>query len=358
MRSWFANPWAFSLLGLMPLLSVLGLIAWRRRRQALSRLGSAFTLAALLPAGRRAAFVRRAVVSLGLTLLVVGAAGPQWGRDYSQAIAPGRDLVVVLDLSRSMFAEQPSRLHRATTALTDLADTLKQRGGHRMGLVVFAGRARVACPLTHDYDHFREIVTGFDPERPPPDLAATDDEASGTRIGLGLREALALHDARHRGFQEIILLSDGDDPARDGEWRLPAAEARRDGVPIHTVGLGDPEQRSPIPLGPGRFLEHDGARVLTRLEEGPLREIAEITEGTYTPARTQALPLGKLFREVIEPRGAREESDDALPMYQQRYAWFLGAALFLLSAELALGGRTRRNPPPVAPPSENEEGAA
>src|SRR5262249_23508532 len=153
--------------------------------------------------------------SLGLTVLVIGIAGPQWGRDWTQAVAPGRDLVVVLDLSRSMLAEQPSRLHRARAGLINLAESLRERGGHRVARVVFAGRAKVVCPLTHDYDHFREAVEEIDADRLPPDIAPTDDDPSGTRIGAGIRAAVDLHDPRNRGFQDVLLLSDGDDPARD-----------------------------------------------------------------------------------------------------------------------------------------------
>ncbi len=80
-------------------------------------------------------------MALGLIALILGTSGPQWGRDWDQSAAPGRDLVVVLDCSRSMFAETPSRLERAKTALLDLCDALKKRGGHRVALVVFAGSA-------------------------------------------------------------------------------------------------------------------------------------------------------------------------------------------------------------------------
>jgi Ca-activated chloride channel family protein len=354
LHHWFANPWAFGLLGLTPLLSLLGFFAARRRRRALARLGNLLTLEVLIASRPWRRFLRASALSLGLTLLVVGIAGPQWGRDWSQSVAPGRDLVVVLDVSRSMFAEQPSRLERARAALADLVRALKGHGGHRVALVAFAGRSTVLCPLTHDYDHFAETVAALDAQHLPRDVAATDDEVSGTRIGAGLREAAELLDPRYRGYQDVLLLSDGDDPASDGEWRLPAAEGRAREIPIHTVGLGDPDADSPIPLGDGRTLEHDGKPVRTRLREGPLREIAEMTEGIYIPARTKALPLGKLFREYIEGRPVREDSEDALPLYQQHYAWFLGAALALLAGEMALGGRTRSNRAAVAPPAEAE----
>jgi len=350
LRHWFLNPWAFPLLGLMPLLGLLGVFALRRRNRALARLGNHPALELLVAERGWVRVLRGFLASLGLTVLVVGMAGPQWGRDWTQATAPGRDLVVVLDLSRSMFAEQPSRLHWAKEGLVSLAQALKERVGHRVALVVFAGRAKVACPLTHDYDHFREVVEDLDPGRLPPEIAPDDDDPSGTRIGTGLRAAVELHEPRFAGYQDVLLLSDGDDPARDGEWRLPAAEARSRGIPVHTVGIGNPYEDSPILTADGPMRDPDDpdeGPVKTRLQEGPLREIAEITEGIYIPAHTQALPLGRLFRERIESRPAREDAEDSLPQYQQHYAWFLGGALLLLSLSVVVSGFSR--PRPVRP---------
>jgi Ca-activated chloride channel family protein len=345
LKHWFLNPWAFPLLGLMPLLGLLGAFALRRRSRALARLGSQPALELLVAERGWVRLLRGFLASLGLTVLVVGIAGPQWGRDWTQAVAPGRDLVVVLDLSRSMFAEQPSRLHRAKAGLTDLAQTLRERGGHRIALVVFAGRARVACPLTHDYDHFRETVEDIDPGRLPPEIAPADDDASGTRIGSGISAAVALHEPRLEGYQDVLLLSDGDDPARDGgDWRLPAAKARARGIAVHAVGIGDPDMGSTIPTPSGPLQDDDGNPVTTRLREGPLREIAELTEGIYIPAHTQALPLGRLFRERIESRPVREDVEDSLPQYQQHYPYFLGAALGLLSCSVVVSGFSRPRP--------------
>src|SRR6266851_1225018 len=246
MSHWFSNPISFTLLAVLPVLAFLGFFARRRRRKALMRLGSAPLMGATLATRDRTAGVRAVCQSLGILLLVVGLAGPQWGRDWIQA-APGRDVVVVLDMSRSMLAEQPSRFERAKAALVDLSWDVQQRGGHRLGLVVFAGGPKIVCPLTHDYDHFREALEQLDVNEPPEELRA-ESGSSGTRIGAGIREAAqAAHDDRYRGFQDILLVSDGDDPARDEEWRSGISAARERGIPVHTVGVGDPNNASPIP---------------------------------------------------------------------------------------------------------------
>src|SRR5262249_40027506 len=161
MSHWFSNPMSFVLLAVLPMLAILGYWARRRRRKALLQLGSAPALGAALAQRDRLGGVRAMCLSLGIVLLVVGAAGPQWGREWVQ-VAAGRDVVVVLDMSRSMSAEQPSRFQRAKEAIEDLSWDVQRRGGHRLGLVVFAGGAKSVCPLTHDYDHFREVLGQVD----------------------------------------------------------------------------------------------------------------------------------------------------------------------------------------------------
>jgi Ca-activated chloride channel family protein len=284
---------------------------------------------------------------LGLVLLIVSIAGPQWGRDWEQSAAPGRDLVVVLDLSRSMLAQDvlPSRAERAKKALEDLSYTVQQRGGHRLALVAFAAHARIVCPLTHDYEHFRSALADLDPAHPPNDLRAAGESApSGTRIGAGLRTAVETQDPRFRGFQDIMLISDGDDPGHDGEWREGIDAARAFRIPVHVIGIGNPSAGSPIPDKNGEPLRHRGQVILTRLDEKPLQAIARDTGGTYTPARTDTLPLGEIFHARIEPGRVHEESEDILPVYHQHYSWFLSTALMFLGFEMVLGRQRSRKP--------------
>jgi Ca-activated chloride channel family protein len=353
MHHWFAHSWALWLLAALPVLTIAGMLHRFGVRRALARVGDLLALRLLVARPGWLARLRGLCLSLGLSLLVMGIAGPQWGRDWEQTAAPGRDLVVVLDLSRSMLAETPSRLQRARAGLIDLSQTVQRRGGHRLALVVFAARAKLVCPLTHDYDHFREAVDSLGALT---DLGPGPNSPSGTRIGAGLQTAVAAHDPRFQGHQDILLLSDGDDPADDQEWRVGAEEARRLHIPIHVVGVGDPGTASPIPFRDGQQKYADRV-VLTRLQEQPLQEIARLTGGTYLPAPgTGTPPVGLLFRERIEPRGLREDNDDALPLYQQRYAWFLGPALLLLTLEMALGrtGGPKRRRQPTKPAKGGE----
>src|SRR5262249_14710042 len=146
-----------------------------------------------------------------------------------------------------------------------------------------------------------------------PDLGPGPAETSGTRIGAALLLATEAHDERFPGARDILLLSDGDDPARDGEWQAGVTAAKLKGIPVHVVGLGAPEEPHRLPTSAGP-LRHGDEEVRTRLEEAPLREIAEVTHGQYVPAHTRLLPLGDLYFDLIAALPQREESDDILPV--------------------------------------------
>lgn len=340
MRSWFSHPLALHAFWLVPLLAVFTIMARRRRHGALGQLGPliAVRLAKGRAPWRRTA--RAACWGLALLALIFAAAGPRWGRGREEGLVSGRDLVVVLDLSRSMLTRDvlPNRAKQAKRSLLDLADTIEQRGGHRLGLVVFAARPRVVCPLTHDYDHFRATVLEQDAAVPHPEIRPTGQDAiSGTRLGAALEAAVKLHDERFRGFQDILLLSDGDDPIRDGEWGEGVAAAQNAGIPVHVLGIGDPETASPVPGNGDSPLRHEDKAVQSRMEAELLRGIALRTGGTPILAGTRTVHLGDLFREVIEPAADRETGDDAVTTYQPRQVWFFAAALFLLTSEMLLG---------------------
>jgi Ca-activated chloride channel family protein len=344
LTTWFARPALLLGLTALPLLLVLSALAWLRRRRAIRMLGVR-RYVSFGPSMRR---WRGTLLFNGLLLLAVACAGPQWGRDYGQTRGTNSDVVVVLDLSRSMQAEQPSRQERALRLLYDLADTLQSRGGRRVALVVFAAEARLLFPLTPDYDHFRHCLRQIEREELPPLLPGPDTPlASGTRIGAGLRQAVAAADVAHGARPAIVLLSDGDDPAaNDEEWLGGVLAARAEGIHIHVVAVGDPDQPRTIPEG-AEVLRYRGQEVRTRLNEPLLQEIARRTGGEYLPAYTHFLPLGTLVSGILDqqPVSPGLEPDDALPVFRQQYLWFLAPALGLLLLSLCC------NEGPTAPRS-------
>jgi Ca-activated chloride channel family protein len=364
MRTLFSNPWFLALLGLLPALAWLGVWAGRRRARALALLGNAATLGPLLAIRRPLRRLRGIFWVLALLLLVAGAAGPRWGKDWDRGVT-GRDLIVVLDCSRSMLAENPSRLTRARAALAEMSEELQRRGGHRLGLVVFAGRAKLLCPLSHDYDLFREALA--DIKKPnverkqdsefakksemmaaDPDIRPGPREASGTRIGAGLREALRHRDPRFPGGCDVLLVSDGDDPANDGEWAEGAADMRLAGVAVYTVGVGNPNPSAAerkVRVDGVVQRKPDGSDVETVLTEDLLRDIARQTSGSYTPMRTNDRPqLGRLYLDLVADKPTREDADDAVPVLRPRYEWFLLPAFVFLCAAVAIPDRVLRFP--------------
>jgi tetratricopeptide (TPR) repeat protein len=345
---WFAYPQALTLLLALPLLANLVLLAWLARRRGWRLLGSLPALAALSSRLPRRRLMRGLLLGVGLLFVGVAAAGPQWGRDQAAISSAARDLVVVLDVSRSMLAETPSRQVRAQRVLADLATTLKQRGGHRVALVVGAAKAQLVVPLTTDYDLFHEAVMAQDAARLPAELRPGPNSTSGTRLGEMIQQAIAAHDAKYHGSQVILLVSDGDDPAEDGEWKDGATAARRAGIPVFTVGVGDPDKPSKIRIGEA-LLKYNDQPVESKLQEEPLKEIARRTDGTYFAVRTDNVAPGTLFPALLEAAAARPREAPALTTPQQHYRWFLGAGLLCLVGSLCIGDRRKVHEAKAAP---------
>jgi Ca-activated chloride channel family protein len=334
MRHWLSHPEILFVLAVLPGLAVLASADARRRKRVLASVGA---FPSIVLARRWPQSIRGFCLLLGLIALAVGAAGPRWGQDLTQPSAPGRDLVVVLDCSKSMFAEQPSRFERARDGLLDLAATFRKIGGHRVALVMFAARAELLCPLTHDYDHFRDVVKELDPELFDSEIGVEENSVSGTRIGLGIVEALRACDERFKAATDILLLSDGDDPAHDQEWQFGIDLARKSEIPIYVVGIGDQTKASAIPSDV-RSPNGDGAEIRTQLDERVLRAIAKGTGGTYFAARDKSFDLGSLYRNAIASKPQRDLSDDNLPTLRDRSPWFFEAGLGLLTGSILLGG--------------------
>ena len=335
----FARPELLWLLLVLPGLAALDWYAAVRRRWAATLIGRPGAVAGL----RTDPHPRRRwlglLYPLGWAALVLGLAGPRWGTSDTPGAAVGRDVVLVIDLSRSMSAQDLSansaaRWEAARDAARDLLDHLARRGGHRVAVVAFAARPTLLVPLTTDTDHARAVIEELDGRLPPPECRPGPDPdlGSGTRIGAALTLAVAAHDdPRFRGAQDIILLSDGDDPAADDrEWARGADAARAADIPVHTVGLGNPTAGAEVWGDDGPVHDEGGRAVLTKLNEPLLRQLAAETRGLYLAARRDPARLGEFYRGQIEPGPSRDVVVDDIPQPKERYPWFLApaAALF------------------------------
>jgi Ca-activated chloride channel family protein len=352
LSTWFARPALLLTLLAVPICSALFLFAYFRRKQMTARLGSSLQLRKSVFVGVRARRWKRFCLLAGVALAALACAGPQWGLDKSAQHRMGRDVIVVLDLSRSMNAEQPSRRELACRALRHLADTFEEHGGNRVALIAFAARPQLLFPLTQDCDHLRHVLEQIEADDIPK--LSFEEPVSGTRIGAALKLAVESIDRRRANRPVIVLLSDGDDPVEDDEWIEGITAASRKQIRIHTVGIGDPHRAENIPAG-REFLLYDGKPIPTKLNETRLREIARRTDGIYLAAHTQTLPLGTFVQHLLDADELREEepTGDELPVYQLRYAWFLFPAvlLFMLTIFLTEGPSLSRNESKMPPTS-------
>lgn len=257
----------------------------------------------------------------GLALVVVALARPCWGLRERVVFQQEQEILVALDLSASMDAEDvaPSRLERAKLLVAQMLDELK---GEQVGLVVFAGTAFLQVPLSSDYEIFREFL---------PLLNTRYLPSVGTDYAAMVETALdAFGDSEADRF--LIVLSDGEaDP--ENPWKEEAGKLKKRGVRVLALGLGTEEGKM-LPDGAGGFLKDErGAVVLSRLESGTLQALAEMTGGAYADS-SQWTNLASLVREkmTLAEKGEFEEKDGVDLV--ERYQWFLAPGLLLLLAGL------------------------
>ena len=329
------------------LLPALPLAVWallrhhRERRARLHDFGQPGLLAraSTIPS-ERLSVVRQALTVGGLSLALLAVARPQFGERPASLVHSGRDLLVLLDLSRSMNAADgeperlaPDRLSRLALAKGAVLEALAGSPGDRVGLVVFGGSAFLQLPLTADHAAFRRFL----------DAATTDDLANpATDLSRALAAAATTFEHEgERGFQSVLLLSDGE--SVEGDIGPPLKRLRLAGVPVFAIGVGTSEG-APVPAdsseAPERWhRDHIGRIVQSRLEEGDLRRAASETNGVYlrwTPGAGGGLSaaLGKLEKRTMSSRTSPERAD--------RFQWPLGLAILLLALEPMVVIKRRR----------------
>ena len=311
-----------------------------RGRDALGRFVAAPMQARLAQGastGRRA--TKLALVFATLLFGVLALMRPQTpGGTEAVARKIGADILVALDVSRSMLAEDaaPNRLARAKADVAEFVDRVR---GHRVGLVAFAGRAAVMCPLTTDYGYFHLVLRTVD---------ADAVGRGGTRLGDAIRKGVAAFGLNRGVSRLLLLITDGED---HDSFPLDAArEAVAAGVRIVAIGFGS-EDGSEITLtdpetGARRLLvDSDGAVVRSRLDGDLLREIALVTEGVYVPAGTSAIDLDAIAEAHIEPRLAEADTGVRRRAPTEYYFYLVLAALASLVAAVWAGAPRRRRTP-------------
>jgi Ca-activated chloride channel family protein len=331
----FAKPEYLYLLVAVPLLALAWLLAERRRRRDLARLGDAPLLTLLTgsldPRRRRA----KGILSLvGLTLLILAAARPQMGSRLELVEQRGLDVMVALDISSSMLARDmaPNRLEKAKLEVNDLLERLPAAN---VGLVVFAGGSFVQFPLTTDLGAARTLLEAARPEM---------ISLPGTAIGEAIRKAAGAFDQKTLKYKVLLLLTDGED--HDSDPAGAAREAAESGVVIYTIGFGKPEGE-PIPVldAKGNVIDYKkdkaGQTVLSRLDEATLQEIARVGNGAYFRATQSGREIEQIAG-LIQSMEQREAEGQFLVQRVERFQIPLALGLAALAGEFLLNERRRR----------------
>lgn len=327
----FAEPgWVHGLWAVLALAVVLAL-SERRAARALERLVAPALRARLVhratPAQRRA---RNALLCLSALCGVLALMRPQWGLEFVETPRASAELMVAIDVSRSMLAEDvvPNRLERAKAEVRDLLGMLE---GDHVGLIAFAGRASVLAPLTPDFGFFRLVLDELGPH---------SVSRGGTRLEEPIRKALAGFRATGDVSRAILLITDGED---HDSFPLDAArEAAERGIAVIAIGLGSAGGVEIPVTEPGtgaRELVRDaeGRAVRSRLDEETLREIARVTGGAYVPAGTGMLDLESIYSAHLAGLMRGQHAGAGRPLRTEGFQWLVLASLLSLVGAVALG---------------------
>ena len=346
----FGDAAMLHVLWLLPVLAVLMLYAARRRRRALLRFVEAGLLArsggdALADPARRV--LKAALLLAALGCLIVALARPAWDQVQEEVVQRGRDVVFVLDVSRSMLAQDlpPNRLERAKLAIRDTVDQLQ---GDRVALAVFAGTTVVKCPLTLDYGFFRMALA---------DVSPYSVSRGGTLVGDAVRKVVSdVFDQQRSNYRDIVLITDGED--HESFPVEAAAQAGEQGARLIAIGLGDERvgQRIPVVRGqagaaaPKTFLQHQGQEVWSRLDAATLRKMADATPGgVYLNVATGAVDLGEVYLRLIASAEGQEVGSQILERVEEKFQIFLVVCVLLLFLDIALRERNTPSASRLAP---------
>jgi Ca-activated chloride channel homolog len=321
----FANPEYFSALAIIPVLIILYVLFRLRRKKAIRAFGNPDILAPLMPnASNTRQGLKFLFILLAIVLIVVGLARPQFGAKLEKVKREGVEIIIALDVSNSMMAEdiQPNRLERAKRAISRLTERLSN---DKIGLIVFAGDAYVQIPITTDYSSAKLFLSAINTSIVPK---------QGTAIGSAINLASKSFTPSGESSKAIIIITDGenheDDPVE------MAKIAQKNGIIVHTIGMGLP-QGAPIPMinasGQKDFRrDKSGQVVVTKLDEKTLQEIAVSGGGKYIRANNTEVGINAIFDEINKMQKTELESR-VYSEYNDQFFYFLLAALALLAIE-------------------------
>lgn len=323
----FAEPKYLMLLLLIPVFFVIQALVLKFRAKRIRRFGDQTLVEKLMPSYSKAkVWLRLSLFAIAFLFFILGISRPQMGAILKEHKTRGAEVMVVLDVSNSMLAQDysPNRLERAKLAISRMVDKLRD---DRIGLIVFAGNSFVQLPITTDYVSAKMFLSSISTESVP---------IQGTAMGEAISTALRSFSAQSDKSRAIIVITDGENHEDD-----PVAAARQAaelGVRVFTIGVGSP-QGTMIPMGDGQYLEdREGNPVVTRLDDKVLQDVAEAGKGLYVHAGNREFGLDPIIEEISR-MDDEEYNSIVFEEYDELYMYFLAVAFFFLVLEMLIGDR-------------------
>jgi Ca-activated chloride channel homolog len=325
-------------LWLVPILWAIFFFGWKKRTKALrSFIDAGLHKKMNLSANNHRRWLKASLFLAAVLFIVFSLTRPAWNEKPETIEKRGRDVVFLLDVSRSMLAEDlvPNRLERAKLAIADCVDRLQ---GDRVALVAFSGTAAVKCPLTLDYGFFKMMLE---------DISTESVTRGGTMIGDALRTVMTdIFDEQAKQYKDVILITDGED---HDSFPVEAAKKAGDkGIRLIAIGLGDEREGKRIPVtnekGEKTFLKYQGREIWSKLDADTLRKMVNATPGgRYFNVATGAIDLGDVYIQLIASADKKSLESQTIKRYEEKYQIFLAAGLILLFLEMAIPERKRSN---------------
>ncbi len=324
----FENTYYLYALALIPLFIILFMLMKRWKKKSLKNFGESFLIKQLMPdASKHKLNIKFLILMIAYIFLVLGLANPQIGSKLEKVKRKGSDLIIALDVSNSMLAQdiKPSRLEKSKNAISQLIDKLTN---DRIGIIVFAGKPYVQLPITTDYGAAKMFLSTIN-----TNIISSQGTDIGAAIELAYNSFGDTDNKKDNKNKSIIIISDGEDQ-EDNAVEISKNVAGK-GITINTIGIGS-TQGAPIPVSmqSNRFKkDRQGNTVITKLNQTMLEQIASTGNGIYVQANNTEIGLNKIFRK-IDKLNKKEYESKVFTEYEDRFQYFIAISLFLLILEL------------------------
>ena len=322
----FAQAQYLLLLLLVPFFFVIQAVVLKIRKRRIRKFGDEALVAKLMPSySEGKTWIRLVLFSIGFVFFIIGLSRPQIGARLKEHETKGAEIMIVLDVSNSMLAEDysPNRLERAKLAISRLVDKLRDE---RIGLIVFAGNSFVQLPITTDYVSAKMFLNSISTESVP---------VQGTAMGEAINTAMKSFSLQSEKSRAVIVITDGENHEDDPV--AAAKQAAELGVRVFTIGVGSPEGK-PIPFEGELLKDRNGEIVVTRLDESILKDVADAGNGLYVRAGTSEFGLNPVINEIKKMEDEKYSSI-VFEEYDEQFMNFFAIALIFFVLEMLVGDR-------------------